>query len=336
MKNKYSERKKYSIHNLVKYINEQKKGNSKQTDQSEFNCNETENTFEQSEEKNNSKVKKNKNTKKEDNVINKTNDDIYCKILNKKEKNKFDNYNGNEVTHAQDVDGDDEHDNVRASECDVLQGSGSDILQECTNYYSDNMDITQNNTNEIKLFMIDYHECQNKKCSCKKLYRFKKIKRVQTNKKFKGIVLTPFCDKYFSINDKNIIETHGLSVIDCSWKSIDLIKKVKYSNQRKLPYIIAVNSINYGKPYKLSCLESLAFCLYICNYNKQCIDILNIYKWSINFINVNKELLEKYKLCSNHDQIKNAENDFLTNLRNEREEKKKTDQYAVIYEDDYI
>uniref|UniRef100_A0A8C9HJF8 18S rRNA aminocarboxypropyltransferase n=1 Tax=Piliocolobus tephrosceles TaxID=591936 RepID=A0A8C9HJF8_9PRIM len=336
MKKKYSERKKYSIHNLVKYINEQKKENSKQTDQSEFNFNKTENTFEQSEEKQNSNVKKNNNTQKKNNVINETNDDIYCKTFNEKEQNNIDNYNGNAFTLAKNVDGDDGHDDARVSECDGGYDNESESSQECTKYCSVNMNITQNNTNEIKLFMIDYHECQNKKCSCKKLYRFKKIKRVQTNKKFKGIVLTPFCDKYFSINDKNIIETHGLSVIDCSWKSIDLIKKVKYSNQRKLPYIIAVNSINYGKPYKLSCLESLAFCLYICNYNKQCIDILNIYKWSINFINVNKELLEKYKLCSNHDQIKNAENDFLTNLRNEREEKKKTDQYAVIYEDDYI
>ncbi|ETW32707.1 hypothetical protein PFTANZ_06576 [Plasmodium falciparum Tanzania (2000708)] len=190
--------------------------------------------------------------------------------------------------------------------------------------------------NEIKLFMFDYKECQNKKCSCKKLYRFKKIKKVQMNKKFKGIVLTPFCEKYFSIDDKYTIENYGLSVVDCSWKSIDLLKRIKFSNQRKLPYIIAVNSINYGKPYKLSCLESLAFCLYVCNYNKQCNDILNIYKWSVNFTNLNKELLDTYKLCNTHDEIKNAEEEFIQKYLHEKEQNKKIDEYKIIYEDDYI
>lgn len=193
-----------------------------------------------------------------------------------------------------------------------------------------------NSSTGIKLFMIDYKECQNKKCSCKKLYRFKKIRKVETNKKFKGIVLTPFCNKYFSLDDKKIIDTFGLSVIDCSWRSIDTLKKVKYANQRKLPYIIAVNSINYGKAYKLSCLESLAYCLYVCNYTKQCNDILQLYKWGSGFIPLNKELLDAYKLCSSHDAVKKAETEFLQKYMKEKEENKKVDQYTIIYEDDYI
>ncbi|GAB69035.1 hypothetical protein PCYB_144630 [Plasmodium cynomolgi strain B] len=179
-------------------------------------------------------------------------------------------------------------------------------------------------------------QCQNQKCSCKKLYRFKKIKKAPINKKFKGIVLTPFCEKYFSINDKATVENFGLSVIDCSWKSLDLLKKSKFANQRKLPYIIAVNSINYGKPYKLSCLESLAFCLYVCGYNKQCTDILNIYKWSSSFVNLNGELLDMYKLCNTHEEVKNVEDEFIHNSLNEKEKRKKIDHYKVIYEDGYL
>ncbi|SBT80885.1 ribosome biogenesis protein TSR3, putative [Plasmodium malariae] len=214
----------------------------------------------------------------------------------------------------------------------------ADITEEISENFDEysQKENKKEDVQEIKLFMIDYNECQNNKCSCKKLYRFKKIKKVQVNKKFKGIVLTPYGDKYFSLYDKQIIENFGLSVIDCSWKSVDLLKKIKFTNQRKLPYTIAVNSINYGKPYKLSCLESLAFCLYVCNYNKQCRDILSIYKWSIYFTTVNKDFLDKYKLCYTHNDIINAENELIQDSLNEKEERKKIDHYKIIYEDNYM
>ncbi|SBT48693.1 ribosome biogenesis protein TSR3, putative (TSR3) [Plasmodium ovale wallikeri] len=343
MKN-YSERKKYSIHNLVKLINERNKENAIKKENTEdaiiakfvhpngewINDN----------MKNDRDIQgKKKKKKKKNHCERNPSDDIHDETFDetgeesadeKKNELRSDDSQGTDLT-AQNVesgvlcksDTRDEEEPFAGSSIHPSKCKHSDSEDDCS-------------VDKAKLFMIDYNECQNKKCSCKKLYRFKKIKRVQINKKFKGIVLTPFCDKYFSVEDKKIVETHGLSVIDCSWKSIDLLKKIKFSNQRKLPYIIAVNSINYGKPYKLSCLESLAFCLYICNYGNQCRDILNIYKWSSNFTNVNKELLEKYKLCTNHEDVKNAEREFIQNSLNEREENKKIDHYTVIYEEGYI
>ncbi|CRG97769.1 ribosome biogenesis protein TSR3, putative [Plasmodium gallinaceum] len=324
MKKSYLERKKYSVHNLIKIINERKREKERNNE----NIESTKKKLEDENSKICNKIEK-KKEKKEKEELNLDNmkkvDSSSQSII------EFDERNGctREINDKKKPN----YENDISDDKDEFTNESNDEENQCTSEYSDNI---KKDIDEIKLFMIDYKECQNKKCSCKKLYRFKKIKKVQTNKKFKGIVLTPFCEKYFSINDKYTVEKFGLSVIDCSWKSLDLLKKIKYSNQRKLPYIIAVNSINYGKPYKLSCLESLAFCLYICNYTQQCNDILNIYKWSINFTNLNKELLDKYKLCKNHDEIKKAESEFIENYLDEKEENKKIDQYKVIYEDNYI
>ncbi|CRH02629.1 ribosome biogenesis protein TSR3, putative [Plasmodium relictum] len=324
MKNSYLERKKYSIHNLIKIINERKKENDRNKENIEYNKKEL--GDENNEIYSNMKKKKSKKKQKQMNLDNE-------KSVNSSGQSTIE-FNGKDDCIKEISDNEEpDDDNDINDKKDEFVNEINDNENQCTSEHSDNIN---KNRDEIKLFMIDYKECQNKKCSCKKLYRFKKIKKVQANKKFKGIVLTPFCEKYFSINDKHIVENFGLSVVDCSWKSLDLLKKIKYSNQRKLPYIIAVNSINYGKPYKLSCLESLAFCLYICNYNKQCNDILNIYKWSINFTNLNKELLDKYKLCKNHDEIKKAEIQFIETYLDEKKENKKIDQYKIIYEDNYI
>ncbi|EUD69058.1 pre-rRNA-processing protein TSR3 [Plasmodium inui San Antonio 1] len=318
MKNSQMERKKYSVHNLVKLINERNKQNIRNKQLSvgadgttsikigDGLDRETHNDFFHME--NNGQV----GGKDKATVPSEVGDS----------SGDYGVRDGN-VDDGDECDDDDEHDDKR-----------DDERAACT--YGADATLPPPGHKEIKLFMFDYNECQNQKCSCKKLYKFKKIKKAPINKKFKGIVLTPFCEKLFSINDKATVENFGLSVIDCSWKSLDLLKKCKFANQRKLPYIIAVNSINYGKPYKLSCLESLAFCLYVCGYNKQCTDILNIYKWSSSFVNLNEELLDMYKLCNTHEEVKNVEDEFIHNSLNEKEKRKKIDHYKVIYEDGYL
>ena len=82
-------------------------------------------------------------------------------------------------------------------------------------------------------------------------------------------------------------------------------------HSRALPYLLASNPLNFGKPFKLSTLEAFAAALFILGFFKQCEKILNIYNWGSNFLVLNKEPLELYSSAMNSSEVVESQNLFL-------------------------
>jgi pre-rRNA-processing protein TSR3 len=160
---------------------------------------------------------------------------------------------------------------------------------------------------EFRLIIYHANEDDPKKCSARKMHKFnfayltKNIKKIPRN----TLLLNPFAEKSLSKEDSSIAKKNGIVAIDCSWKnaenSFEYLDKKNYS--RALPYLIAVNPINYGKILKLTTLEAFAAALYILDDIDHAKNLLNIYKWGPQFIKLNKEPLEDYRCAKNSKEV---------------------------------
>lgn len=54
-------------------------------------------------------------------------------------------------------------------------------------------------------------------CSGVRLKKYGILKEIKINSKFKGVLLTPTGKKVVSKEDKELIQEHGVCVLDCSW-----------------------------------------------------------------------------------------------------------------------
>jgi pre-rRNA-processing protein TSR3 len=169
----------------------------------------------------------------------------------------------------------------------------------------------------MKLFVVRLKQDDPKKCTALKLERFRLVKLLHNirNTPFGTVILNPFSEKAFSPLDRKRIEMRGLVAIDCSWVNVDEVFKFRIRGvSRCLPFLIAVNPTNYGKPTKLSTVEALAAALYITGFKKEAERLLSLFKWGVHFINLNLELLESYSQARDSFEIVELQKEFSEKL----------------------
>lgn len=160
-----------------------------------------------------------------------------------------------------------------------------------------------------KIQLVVYHtnEDDPKKCSAKKLRKFGFVKLEKNIRKIPkhAILLNPFAEKSLSKEDFKTAKENGILAIDCSWKNAE--ERFEYLGRknisRALPFLIAANPVNYGKPFKLTTLEAFSSALYILGEKDRAKEILNIYKWGPHFLELNKQPLEDYRKAKNSKEI---------------------------------
>lgn len=167
---------------------------------------------------------------------------------------------------------------------------------------------------KIQLAMWDFGQCDAKRCTGRKLSRFGFLKELRVNNGFGGIVLSPVGTLCVSREDYSLIQRKGLAVVDCSWARLDDVPfvKLRCTAPRLLPWLVAANPVNYGRPCQLSCVEALSAALFICGEEETANLLLGKFKWGHAFLSLNRELLKAYSKCENSAEIISVQNDWLS------------------------
>lgn len=180
--------------------------------------------------------------------------------------------------------------------------------------------------------MWDFNQCDPKKCSGRKLARMNLIKSLKIKQRFPGLVLTPTGDRCVSPCDKSIVEKKGIAVVDCSWAQIDKtpIAALKPAHGRLLPFLVAANPINYGKPCQLSCVEALAATMYITGFKNHAEYYLSKFSWGHSFFEVNQKLLDIYANCKDSAEVIQKQNEYIEEEQNLQKNRRGTKKYSYI------
>jgi pre-rRNA-processing protein TSR3 len=145
------------------------------------------------------------------------------------------------------------------------------------------------------------------------------LRSLSISQKFSGVVISPNAKNVVSPADRELFEQFGAAVIECSWARVSEVpwSKVGGKCERLLPYLVAANPINYGRPWRLNCVEALAACFYICGHADWAEEILSHFAYGEAFLEINQSVLKRYAACTSEEEVKSTEAEWMAKLEKE-------------------
>src|SRR5512145_1621859 len=162
----------------------------------------------------------------------------------------------------------------------------------------------------IPLYAYRDNSCDPRKCTVKKLEKagflkiFTKIAQIPRN----TLILDPTAEQALSPADRFV---KSLTVLDCSWVVLDTGAITSWRIRRALPFLVAANPVNFGKPCTLSSVEAVAAALYIMGEKERAAELLGKVSWGIRFLEVNREPLELYAAAKDSTEVVKAQSLFI-------------------------
>lgn len=148
------------------------------------------------------------------------------------------------------------------------------------------------------------------KCTARKLARFDLATLHRSDRTTPyGIVLNPHAERALSPADR--VRSDRLVALDCSWETAEAARFSLQGVHRALPFLVAANPVNYGRPFKLTTVEALAAGLVILGEPDHAERILSKFRWGTTFLELNAEPLDRYAGCDDSDEVVAVQDDYL-------------------------
>lgn len=167
----------------------------------------------------------------------------------------------------------------------------------------------------IRLYAYHAGQCDPKRCTSRKLERLGLITFVSRPSSLPPgtVLLTPTASRALSRMDAPRAERRGLSVLDVSWNVAQRtgFPAAPRATPRALPYLLAANPVNYGKPFVLSSAEALAAALVIFGHDAEATEILSKFAWGEQFLRLNREPLEAFRAAPDSAAVVAAQAEFI-------------------------
>jgi pre-rRNA-processing protein TSR3 len=154
----------------------------------------------------------------------------------------------------------------------------------------------------IPLYAYRDNTCDPKKCTVKKLEQkgmvriFTKLGQIRRN----TLLLDPTAEQAVSPADR---DAPSITALDCSWEVLDTGAVRDWPRRRALPFLLAANPVNFGRPFRLNSVEAFAATLYILGEAEQARQILARFGWGLRFLEVNAEPLAEYAAAGDSAEI---------------------------------
>ena len=162
------------------------------------------------------------------------------------------------------------------------------------------------------LIVHDGHD-DPKRCTARKMARFHMARLIADREVPRGsILLDPFAEQALSPADAHLLD-RGLVALDCSWKLAEQVfpRLRARTEPRALPFMLAANPVNYGKPLRLSTAEAVAAALFILGRKEDAELALSKFGYHQVFWTLNREPLEAYAACADSRAVVEAQWEFV-------------------------
>ena len=152
------------------------------------------------------------------------------------------------------------------------------------------------------------------KCSARRLAQFDHAELHRSTRSTPpGVVLNPFADQALSPADRegSGARRDRLVALDCSWETAQAEAFDLAGPPRALPFLVAGNPVNFGRPFRLTTAEALAGACWILGERERAETLLEPFGWGHTFLDLNEEPLGRYADCADSEEVVAVQDDYL-------------------------